>query len=180
MTPSRLQKLGNARVLAAFVSIALAMPAMSSAAEAQVSPPRTNTLSTTVSGVFSVAPLVPALTQSSQTGNLCSPGACYNGTVTARGNQRWQLQVKLVSIPGTFTVAYVQTSVSGTAQAVNSGQQTWLDATTWLTVASSTHPSAGTPIGVMFNARKGSGKTGIQPTGAQLAATVMYRVIALP
>ncbi len=180
MIRSLRQRLRNAGAQAALAAAALATLALGSAAQAQVSPPRTNTLSTTVGGVFSVTPLVPALVQSSQSGNLCSPGACYTGSLTARGNQRWQLQVKLVSVPGTFTVAYVQTTVPATAQAVNSGQQTWLNATTWLTVASSALPSAGTPIGVMFNARKGSGKTGVQPSGAQLAATIMYRVIAFP
>lgn len=180
MIRSLRQRLRSRGTHAALISTVLAALAMSSAAQAQVSPTRQNTLSTTVGGVFSAMPLVPALVQNSQSGNLCSPGACYTGTLTARGNQRWQLQVKLASVPSTFTVAYVQTTVPSSAQAVNSGMRTVLDATTWLTIATGLTPSAGTPIGVMFNARKGSGNTGVQPSAEQLASTLTYRVIAFP
>lgn len=174
------QRLRHARTHAARVSIILASLALGSALQAQVTPPRGTTLFTTVGEVFAVTPLVPTLVQHAQSGNLCSPGACYTGTLTARGNRGWQLQVKLVTAPETFTVAYVQTTAASSAQTVNSGRQTWLTPTTWVPVATSTLASAGTPIGVMFNARRGQGNAGIQPSGAQVAASVMYRVIAFP
>ena len=165
---------------ASLVALIAATLSLGTVAQAQVDPPRSNTLFTTVGGVFQVTPATPTLVQNSQPGNLCSPGACYVGTLTARGNRGWQLQVKLVSVPGTFTVAYVQTTVPSNVQAVNSGRQTWLTAPTWVTVATSTATSAGTPVSVMFNARKGSGNSGIQPTAAQVAASLEYRVVAFP
>lgn len=134
----------------------------------------------TIGGAFSFSPAAPVLTQNSQSGNLCSPGACYAGTVTAKGNSGWKLQVRLASAPGTFTVFYVQTTVPANVQAVNSGTATSLNTTTWVTVATGSSATAGAAIGVMFNARKGSGNTGIQPTGAQLAAVVTYQVVANP
>lgn len=137
-------------------------------------------LSTTVGGVFNVTPLVPTLTQNAQSGNLCSPGACYVGTATTTANIGWQLQVKLATNPTGFTAAFVQTTAPASAQAVNSGVRTVLNTSTWLTVARGTAPTAGTPIGVMFNANKTNGNQGFVPTGAQLAAVVQYRVIAYP
>lgn len=174
-----LSELRLLRVPLALLLAVGAVPAGSAYAQ-QIDPPRTYTLATTVGGVFTVTPLVPVLARNSQSGNLCSPGACYTGSVTARGNSGWQLQVKLVPTPLEFTVAFVRTTVPASVQAVNSGTQTWLNSTTWLTVASSTSSSAGADIGVMFNARRGTAASGVLPTGAQLTQAVMYRVVSFP
>lgn len=139
-----------------------------------------NVLLTTVPGVFGYALSTPPLTQSSLTGGLCSPGACYSGTVTARGNRGWQLQVKLATAPGTFTVAYVQATVPPGVQAINKGTQTWLNTATWVTVATSTSPAAGSAVGLLFNANRTSGRDGVVPTAAQLAAVLAYQVVAYP
>ncbi len=139
-----------------------------------------NTLSTTVGGVFLVSPPTPTLTQNSQSGNLCSPGACYVGSVTARGNRGWQLEVKLASTPSNFTVAHVQTTVPASAQAVNNGTQTWLNTTTWVPIARSTTSTAGSAVSVMFNARRNSGGNGQVPPAGDVAAVVQYRLVAYP
>lgn len=143
------------------------------------------TNSVTIGGTFSVTPAPAPLTQNAQSGGLCSPGACYTGAVTARGNQGWKLQVRLVSAPqanapGVFSVYFVQTTVPPTAQAVNSGTATLLTTTSWLTIAQGTGATGGTSVGMMFNARKGSGNTGLQPTGAQLAPFIAYQVVPNP
>ncbi len=137
-------------------------------------------VSTLVGGVFGFSPALPTLTQNSQTGNLCSPGACFVGSVTTRGNRGWQLQVKLASQPVGFTVRYVQTTVPASAQAVNSGVQTLLTTATWLTVATGALPTGGSVVGVMFNANRTSGNSGVQPSAAQVAAVVTYQVVAFP
>ncbi len=134
----------------------------------------------TIGGAFSFSPTTIALTQNSQTGNLCSPGACYVGTISARANSSWKLQVKLASNPGAFSVYYVQTTVPASAQAVNSGVATLLSTSTWLTVATGTGATASTSIGIMFNARKGSGNSGVQPTSAQLSPVIAYQVVSNP
>ena len=152
-----------------------------SRAVAQSSPQvRTNRLETTVGGVFGFSPAQPTLVQNSQSGLLCSPGACYVGSVVARGNRGWQLQVRLSSKPAEFDVNYVATTVPPGTQAVNSGVITPLSTGTWLTVARSTTAAAGSTIGVQFNARKASGKNGFVPTASQLAAVLAYQVVAYP
>ncbi len=148
--------------------------------QAQAPVTRTTTVTTTVGGVFAVSPAQPALVQNSQSGALCSPGACYVGTVVASGNRGWQLQVRLATVPSAFTVTYVATTVPAGIQAVNSGVATPLGTSTWLTIARSTTPTSGSAVGLQFNARRTSGKDGIVPTGAQLAAVVAFQVVAWP
>ncbi len=171
------------------VSFSLAASAAHAQTQTVFAPPFpakvANTSRVTIGGTFSVAPVPAPLTQNSQTGGLCSPGACYTGTVVAKGNQGWKLQVRLASepapnAPGVFTVYYVQTTVPPTAQAVNSGTATLLNTTTWLTIAQGTSASAGTSIGMMFNARRSNGNTGLQPTAAQLMPFIAYQVVANP
>lgn len=165
------------------VTRAFALLLLVSAAKAAAQPgtkTASNTLTTTIGGVFDVTPVPVSLTQNAQSGNLCSPGACYTGTLTAKGNRGWQLQVRLASTPAAFYVNYVQTTTPASAQAVNSGTQTRLNTTTWLTVARSTTATAGTPIGVQFNANKNSGNGGAVPTAAQLSAVLAWQVIAYP
>jgi hypothetical protein len=142
-------------------------------------PARVNsTNSVTIGGTFAFT--ASPLTQNSQSGNLCSPGACYVGTLTTRGNRGWQLQVRLASNPATFYVNYVATTAPASAQAVNSGTQTRLNTTSWLTVATGAAATAGSPIGVQLNANKVSGNTGVVPTAAQLAAVLAWQVVAYP
>ncbi|WP_284351510.1 hypothetical protein [Roseisolibacter agri] len=168
------------RCRAAWAALALGLAAWSRPVHAQGPGPKTatNVVSTVVGGVF--AHTASPLTQNAQAGNLCSPGFCYTGSVTARGNRGWQLQVRLASDPGTFYVNYVQTSVPPSAQAVNSGVQTRLGTDSWLTVATGTDATAGAPIGVQLNANKVSGKNGIVPTPAQLAGVLAWQVVAYP
>lgn len=167
------------RLLALVVTVAAVLCAATG--EAQSGPVvRVNVLGTTVGGVFGFFPALPTLVQNAQTGGLCSPGSCYTGSVVARGNRGWQLQVRLGSNPAGFTVNYVATTVPPGAQAVNSGVITALNTTTWLTVAQSATAASGSTIGLQFNARRTSDKNGFVPTGAQLAAVVAYRVIAYP
>ena len=66
------------------------------------------------------------------------------------------------------------------SQNVNSGTQTRLNTTTWLTVARGTGATAGTAIGVQLNANKEPGKNGVVPTAAQLAAVLAWQVVAYP
>jgi hypothetical protein len=90
--------------------------------------------------------------------------------------------VKLSGTPDNFSVNYVATTVPATAQAVNSGTQTPLCAasTCWLTIARSGAATAGTSVGMMFNANKTNGKSGKVPSAAELAAVLVYRVVAGP
>lgn len=145
-------------------------------------PPRTapTTATVTIGGIFGTSPATPVLTQNSQTGNLCSPGACFVGAVVARGNRGWKLQVRLASTPVGFSVRYVQTTTPPNAQAVNSGTQTLLTTTTWLTIATGATATSGSSIGVMFNANKNPGNQGVVPNATQVAAVVMYQVVANP
>lgn len=137
-----------------------------------------STNSVTIGGAFAFT--ASPLTQNAQSGNLCSPGACYTGTVTARGNRGWQLQVRLASAPATFYVNYVQTTAPASAQAVNSGVQTRLTTSTWLTVATGAGATGGAPVGVQLNANKVPGNTGVVPTAAQVAAVLAWQVVAHP
>lgn len=139
-----------------------------------------STNNVTIAGAFSFFPSAVTLTQNSQSGNLCSPSACYAGSVTAKGNSGWKLQVRLASNPGTFSVNYIQTTVPPTQQAVNAGTSTPLNTTTWVTIATGSGATSGELINLLFNARKASGKNGIVPTGAQLAAVIAYQVVASP
>lgn len=179
---------GRARRRLQIVAAIFALSAIADRANAQVTtvyaPPFPAKIQTsnvvTIGGAYSFTPAAPVLTQNSQSGNLCSPGACYVGTVTAKGNSAWKLQVRLASVPSTFSVFYVQTTTPANVQAVNSGVATSLNANTWVTVATGSSATAGAAIGVMFNARKAPGNSGIQPSGAQLGAVVAYQVVSNP
>lgn len=169
------------RAALALACVTAALTAVPTLALAQLpTVTRTTVVSTTIGGVFGYTPAIPALTQNAQTGVLCSPGACYTGSVMVRGNRGWKLQVRLASNPSTFSVYFVQTTVPATVQAVNSGVATLLNTGTWLTVAQSTTPASAATISLMFNARKASGNKGVQPTGAQLAPVIAYQVVANP
>lgn len=151
------------------------------AAEAQQTITQNSRQATVLVGAnFDVSPALPSLVQNSQSGNLCSPGACYVGSVTARGNRGWQLEVKLSSTPNNFTVAHVQTTVPASAQSVNNGVQTWLNTTTWVPIARSSTSTAGSAVSVMFNARRNSGGNGQVPPAGDVAAVVQYRLVAYP
>lgn len=140
----------------------------------------TSTNHVTIGGTFSFAPNPVPLVQNSQSGNLCSPSACYFGTVTASGNSAWKLQVRLASNSSAYSVNYIQTTVPQSQQSVNDGTSIPLNTATWVTVASGTTATAGVGVNLLFNARKSPGKNGIVPTGAQLAAVIAYRVVASP
>lgn len=176
---SRASRRAATRVMYGLLLVALGM-AVRNTAGAQAAPPvsATNLLTTTVGSVFSWLPSPLALT--SHTGKLCSPGACYSGTVDVQANRGWKLQVKLSTTPSSFTVAFVQTTVPPNVQPVNSGTQTWLNTTTWVTIAQSDFPASKAVIGVMFNAKRVSGRGGAVPPPAQVDAVLQYQVVNHP
>lgn len=136
------------------------------------------TTSVTIGGAFSA--VATPLTQSAQSGNLCSPGACYTGTVTARGNQAWRLQVRLAATPSDFTVRYIKTTTPPSAQAVNSGAATTLDATKWVTIATGGGATAGVAVTATYNADRVPGRNGRVPSAAELTTALAYQVVAGP
>lgn len=137
-----------------------------------VSPRPTPTSATVlVPGTFGVTPAVPALVESGQQGRSCNPGTCYVGTLSVRGNQRWQLQVRLhPSAPATFSVRWVAESAAQDVPLTSAFE----------TIATGTRASSAEPVALRFNARRSPGAAGGIPGAVELAAFLEYRVIPLP
>jgi hypothetical protein len=137
-------------------------------------------LSTTVAGVFGYSPAAPTVVQSAQTSGLCSAGTCFTTSLTARGNTRWQLQVKTTTDPNGYKLYYAQATAPAGVQTPGSGTLTELTWKSWTTVATSTSASAGATIGVTLKGVKASGKNGVAPTAATVQSYLMWQVVALP
>ena len=158
--------------------LAVAAGLIASAANAQPStvnlPPNPavihTTSSVTIPGVFTTSPGV--VTQNSFQANPCNPGACFDAPVTVHANSKWQLQVTLNQTPANFTVIWVESRSPIITHSLTAG--------VYQTVASGTTATPGQAIALMYNANKTSGKGGFVPTPAQLAAVLLYRVIAAP
>lgn len=136
--------------------------------------PRTvpTTASVTISGAFAIVPVAPPLTQTTQQGNLCNPGACFTGTMSVQANSRWQVQVRVKpTAPTTFIVNWITPAPSENQVRFS---------TAWYTIKSGTTPSTSTAMPVKYNANKTTGKGGVVPTAAQLTSYLEYRIIALP
>jgi len=165
------------RILLGLALIAVALSALSRRATAQAQtvqlPPNpavihtTNTV--TIAGTYSAD--VGSLTQNGIQGNPCNPGACYDGSATVHANHGWKLQVTLSSTPANFTVSWIEKPQNLPHP---------LTAGVYQTIATSTTATPAQTIGEMFNANKSSGKGGAVPTAAQVAAVLVYRVVANP
>ena len=160
---------------AALAAVVLASAAQQAAGQAQSvtlppSPAVIHTINTvTIPGTFSVVP--GSVVQNATQGNPCNPGSCYNATATVNGNAKWRLQVTLSQTPQNFTVTWIQTP----------GNQLFpLTAGVYQTIATGTAATANQVISILYNANKTTGKGGAIPTGAQVAAVLLYRVIANP
>jgi hypothetical protein len=128
------------------------------------------TATVTIGGAFSIVPVAPALTQTSQQGNPCNPGACFTGSVQVNANQGWQLQVRVKpTAPATFYVNWLTATDAQVRLSTN-----------WYSVRNSATGITNSTSALRFNANKVTGKTGVMPTAAQLSSYLEFRVIAFP
>lgn len=163
------------RLTAAVVAMAMAGGAHALRAQAKtvtipISPAIIKTTNTvTIDGTFAVVP--GSLVQNSKQANPCNPGACYDAAPTVRANRGWQLEVTLSQTPPDFIVAWIQTP-SNSAHPLAAG--------TYQVIATGAGSTPGQVLSIMYNANRITGKDGIVPTAAQLAAVLSYRVVASP
>jgi len=124
----------------------------------------------TIGGTFSAVPVAPSLTQTSQQGNPCNPGACFSSAIAVNANQGWQLRVRVK--PSAPTSFYVNWITQANAQVRLS--------TAWYTIRSSNTGISNSPTNLLFNANKVPGNQGVVPTAAQLSTYIEFQVVAFP
>jgi hypothetical protein len=127
-----------------------------------------STVTASIPGVFAAIPAAIAVAQD----DACAPGACFDATVTVRANDKWLLQVSLATAATDFTVTWVESRSPIVAHQLTGGA--------YQTVASGSAATLGQNVALSFNANTTTGKGGLTPTVAQLAAVLSYRVIAAP
>lgn len=131
-------------------------------------PPIGSTTGVVVGAMFLLSPLQPMLTNSMTAADRCLPADCFQGLVTVRANQRWQLQARLdPGVPIATPVEWIPESATSPAVPLTTG---------WETIGAGATPTAGQSVTLRFRVTDPAAT----PSAAALSAAIQYRLIALP